>query len=107
VIQLGGIKRDGVLDFLEQVFVIDDVAESFLAVSTVDTAELPGQAVVLHGLVDVQISEGGASNPLAACQHHKELHVSGFLYEQRLGPLLVCLGFVMPGLASISFSNSL
>jgi len=59
VIKLGGINRDGVLNFLEQVFVIDDVAEVLvLAVQPVDTADCLEQAVVLHGLVDVQISAG-------------------------------------------------
>ena len=59
MVQFGGIDRDGVLDLLEQVLVVHDVAEILvLAVEPVGAADRLKQAVVLHRLVDVEIGAG-------------------------------------------------
>ncbi len=94
VIQLGGVDRDGVLDLLEQVLVVDDVAEVLvLAVQPVGAADRLEQAVVLHRLVDVEIGAGRRVEAGEQLVHHdQQLHVRRLLGEQRLGPLLVGLG---------------
>ena len=94
MVQLRGVDRDGVLDLLEQVLVVDDVAEVLVvAVQPVGAADRLEQAVVLHRLVDVEV---GAGRRVEAGQqlvhHHQQLHVRRLLDEQRLGPLLVGLG---------------
>ena len=94
VIQLGGVDRDGVLDLLEQVLVVDDVAEVLvLAVQPVGAADGLEQAVVLHGLVDVEVGAGRRVEAGEQLVHHdQQLHVGRLFDEQVLGPLLVGLG---------------
>ena len=81
VVQLGGVNRDGVLDLLEQVLVVHDVAEVLVvAIEAVDAANGLEQAVVLHGLVDVEI---GAARRIEAGEqlvhHDQQPHVGGLL----------------------------
>ncbi len=94
VIEFGGVDGDGVLDLLEQVLVVDDVAEVLvLAVQPVDAADRLEQAVVLHRLVDVEIGAGRRVEAGEQLVHDdQQLHVGRLLDEQRLGPLLVGLG---------------
>ena len=94
VVQLGGIDGDGVLDLLEQVLVVHDVAEILvLAVEPVGPADGLEQAVVLHRLVDVEIGAGRRIETREQLVHHDEqLHVRRLFGEQRLGLLLVGLG---------------
>ena len=59
VIQLGSVNRDGILDLLEEVLVIHDVAEVLiLAVQPVGAADSLEQTVILHRLIDVKVSAG-------------------------------------------------
>ena len=94
VIQLGGVDRDGVLDLLEQVLVVHDVAEVLvLAVQPVGAADGLEQAVILHRLVDVEVGAGRRVEAGEQLVHHdQQLHVRRLLGEQRLGLLLVGLG---------------
>ena len=94
VIQLRGVDGDGVLDLLEQVLVVHDVAEVLvLAVEPVGAADGLEQAVVLHRLVDVEIGAGRRVEAGQQLVHHdQQLHVRRLLGEQLLGPLLVGLG---------------
>ena len=94
MVQLGRVDRDGVLDLLEQVLVIDDVAEILVvAVEPVRAADRLEQAVVLHRLVDVEIGAGRRVEAGEQLVHDdQQLHVGRLLDEQRLGPLLVGLG---------------
>ena len=71
--------RDGVLDLLEEVLVIDDVTELLvLAVQPVRAADSLEQAMVLHALVNIQIS---AVRSIEAGEEHvhddQQLHVRG------------------------------
>ena len=57
MVQLGGVDRDSVLDLLEQILVVHDVAEVLvLAVEAIDATDGLEQAMFLHGFVDVKIS---------------------------------------------------
>ncbi len=83
-VQLGGVDRDGVLDLLEEVLVIDDVTELLiLAVQPVRAADSLEQAMVLHALVDIEISAG---RRIEAGEEHvhddQQLHVRGPALEQ-------------------------
>ena len=82
VIEFGRVNRDGVLDFFEQVFVVHDVAEIFVfTVEAVDAADGLEEAVILHGLVDVEI---GAGRRVEASQQfihdHQQFHVVAVLW---------------------------
>ena len=78
---------------LEQVLVVDDVAKILvLAVQPVGPTDRLEQAVVLHGLVDVEIGAGRrVETRQQLLHHHEQLHVRRLLGEQRLGLLLVGL----------------
>ena len=100
MIELRGVDGYSVFDLLEQVLVIHDVAKLLvLAVQPVDAADGLKQAVVLHGLIDVEI---GAGRRIKAGQqlvdHDEQLHVRRLCGEQRLGPFLVGLRLGHPGL---------
>ena len=101
VIQLGGVNGDGVLDLLEQVLVVHDVAEVLVvAVEPVGAADGLEQAVVLHRLVDVEIGAGRRVEAGEQLVHHdQQLHVRRLLLEQLLGLVLVGLGLGLARLA--------
>ena len=93
VVDFRGVHRNCVFHLLEQVFVIDDVSKVLvLTIEPVGTADGLEQAVVLHGLVDVQVR---ARRRVKAGQqfvhHHQQAHVGRLFDEQRLG--LVFVGF--------------
>ena len=93
-IQLGRVDRHGVLDFFEQVLVIDDVAKVFIvAVQPVGAANGLEQAMILHRFVDVQI---GARRRVKTCEqlvhHDQQLHVGRLFDEQGLGPFFIGFG---------------
>ena|ERR1017187_7416777 len=98
MIQLGGVNRYGVLDLLEEVLVVHDVAELLVfAVEPVGAANGLKEAVILHTLIDVEIGTGRRIKSGQQLVHHdQELHVGGLLLEPRLGPLLVDFGFRYP-----------
>src|SRR5213595_3930982 len=59
MIQLGSVNGDGVLDLLEEVFVVDDVTEVLVVtVEPVGAANCLKQAMILHALVDVKVGAG-------------------------------------------------
>ncbi len=101
VVQFGSVNRDGVLDLLEQILVVHDVAEVLvLAVQPVGAADGLKQAVVLHGFVDVEIGAGRRVEAGEQLVHHdQQLHVGRFLDEQRFRPFFVGfgLGHARPG----------
>ena len=93
MVDFRGVHRNGVFHLLEQVLVIDDVAKVLVfAIEPVGAADGLEQAVVLHGLVDVQVR---ARRRIKAGQqlvhHHQQAHVGRLFYEQALG--LVFVGF--------------
>ena len=97
-IELRCVDGDRVLDLLEQVLVIDDVAEVLVfAVQPICTADRLEQAVVLHRLVDVEIRARRSIEAGEQLVHHDQhLHVRRFLNEQLFRPLLVGLGLGHP-----------
>ncbi len=94
VIQFRRVDRDGVLDLLEQILVVDDVAEILVfAVEPVRAADRLEQTVILHRLVDVEIGAGRRVEAGQQLVHDdQQPHVGRLLREQRLGPFLVGLG---------------
>ena len=95
VVDFRGVHRDGVLHLLEQVLVIDDVAKVLVfTIEPVGAADGLEQAVVLHGLVDIQVR---ARRRIKAGQqlvhHHQQAHVGRLFDEQRLGLVFVGFGF--------------
>ncbi len=71
------INGNGILDLLEQVLVVHDVAEVLvLAVQAVDPADGLEEAVVLHGLINVKIGAGGSVEAREQLVHYdQQLHV--------------------------------
>jgi hypothetical protein len=62
-----------VLDLLEQILVVDDVAEVLvLAVQPVGAADRLKQAMVLHGFVDVEIGAGRRVEAGQQLVHHHQ-----------------------------------
>ena len=92
--QFGGVDGDGLLYFLEQVLVVNDVAKLLvIAVEPVGAADGLEQAMVLHGLVDVEVGAGRGIKARQQLVHHdQELHLGGRLDEAVLRLLLVGLG---------------
>ena len=92
-VQLAGVDLDGVLDLLEQVLVVDDVAVVLvLAVEAIGPADGLEQPVVLHGLVQVQ--DGAARRVEAGEQlvdHDEQLHLGGLFAETALHLIFVGL----------------
>ena len=99
VVELRGIDRKGILDFLEEILVIDDVAEILiLPIQAVGAADRLKQAVILHRLVDIKISAGrGVEAGEQLVDHDQQLHIGRLAGEQGLGLLLVGLGLVHVG----------
>lgn len=95
MVKLGGVHGDGVLDLPEQILVIDDIAKILVVgIQPVGTADGLKQAVILHGLVDVQIRTGRSIESGQQLVHDdQQLHAGGFLDETGPGLILVRLGF--------------
>ena len=85
----GGVLLHGSRQIAKQLLVIHDIAEILiLSIQTIDTADCLEQAMIVHGLVNIQICAGRCIEAGQQLVYHdQQLHIIGFFDEF----LLCCL----------------